>query len=339
MSAFSTYAGEKQWSVRCEKHFQFTPAIRRLYKYLHQRLDPEYFEIIPFETIQYEFGRWNQSQGMEATFNSEVTMLLQENSGSRSMLLRGLKSSATALHIPFFFEDPNDIKDFHRFQATFEQTLKEHGSSGYSSQFVSLPIVKYRSVSSYKHLPSLEHWEECDFGELRLNEWALCYNDTVMVRVPCSRFISHRGNLENKITSDENRPDVLDRRIRQGYQVELDVWVRDTSYWLGHDEPQYEVSFDWLMKDLGKKYIHCKDGPTFEHMLIRSGREGYNPNLFYHTNEDYALTTRRYVITHPCETLLEGSINMMPEMASIKRNEEREKAYAVCSDAIRNWKD
>ena len=335
MSALSTDAGEKRWSIRCEKHFRFTPAIRRLYKYLHQRLDPQHFEIIPFETIEYEFGRW--AQGKEDMIDTAITKLLRENATSRTMVLRGLKASSTALHIPLFLEHANDLVGFHTFQAAFEHVLQTHGHTGYSSKFVSLPIVRFRSSFSHTYLPSIEQWEECDFGELRLNEWKVCSGDTVLFRMPCSQFLCHRGNYETKFVPDENRPDIVDRRIRDGYGVELDLWFRDERYWLGHDEPQYQISFEWLLYNLSKKYIHCKDGPTFEHMLLRCGREGYSPNLFYHTNEDYALTTRGDVICHPGKALLEGSINMMPEMGSAKPKEEREKAFAVCSDAIRNW--
>lgn len=337
MSTLSTDAGEKQWSVQCEKHFHFTPAIRRLYKFLHQRLDPQYFEIIPFETLKYELIRW--TSGEQSVASDPMFQLLKANAKSFVMQFRGLKASYTALHIPIFFEDPRESVEFHKLQAKASHLLVEYGCGGHSSLFHSLPIVRFKNTNSAKHLPSIEQWEECDFGELRLTEWRIYCEGLAFYRAPCKQFLCHRGNLESKFVPDENRPDLLDRRISEAYGVELDLWCSDDKYWLGHDEPQYEVSFDWLMKDLSKKYIHCKDGETFEHMLLRCGREGYRPHLFYHTKEDYALTTRGHVIVHPGIYLLDGSINMMPELGPEKKTAEYHKAFAVCSDTIRNLRE
>ena len=337
MSLASVDSQEKTWSVRCNKHFMFTSAIRRLYKFLTQRLDPEYFEIIPFQTLTFELLRWKE--GERSSVSDPMFTLLKKNSRSFVTTFRGVKASSTALHISLFFEDTRDAVFFHSLQAKCSQLLSEYGTAGHSALFHSLPIVRFKNTHSAKQLPSIEQWEECDFGELRMNEWRICREGLPFYRIPCQQFVCHRGNLESKFVPDENRPDILDRRIRDGFGVELDVWCSEDQYWLGHDEPQYEVSFDWLMKDGAKKYIHCKDGPTFEHLLLQCGREGYNPHLFYHTKEDYALTTRGHVIVHPGVHLLDCSINMMPEMGAEKPWGEYYRAFAVCSDTIRNLRE
>jgi hypothetical protein len=42
--------------------------------------------------------------------------------------------------------------------------------------------------------------------------------------------------------SYENKPIIL-KAIKLGYDVEIDIWVIDGAFYLGHDEPQYNVIF------------------------------------------------------------------------------------------------
>ena len=55
-------------------------------------------------------------------------------------------------------------------------------------------------------------------------------------------YIAHRGNINGKFESYENEPNYIDRAIELGYDVEIDLWWVDGRTYLGHDEPQYEVS-------------------------------------------------------------------------------------------------
>jgi hypothetical protein len=305
---------------------------------LEQRLDPQFFELVPFNHLQFTLAEWGGSE--HSMLNDRIFTLLHEQPSGFVAELRGLKSSMTALHIPLRLEATADLVRFHQLQVKVQDLLREYGCAAQSSLFISIPIVRFKNTSSAQHLPSIEQWEECEFGEFRMKEWQICFRNEIQYRVLTTQYICHRGNLQSKFIPEENHPEVLDKRIEQGYGVELDVWCSEGKFWLGHDEPQYIVSFEWLMKDASKKYIHCKDGATFEHLLLRCGREGYRANLFYHTNEHYALTTRGHVIVHPDAQILEGSVNMMPEMSGRARSwEEREKAFAVCSDAIHNWKE
>jgi hypothetical protein len=260
---------------------------------------------------------------------------LKKDNHSFITKFRGVKVSMSAIHLWGYFEDSQEATRMNKLVATLEKGCQEYGLTYQKNIFVSVPIVRFKNTSSLQHVPSFERWEECEFGELRMLEWTIRKGEQTYYTVPLNRFICHRGNLEKKFVPDENKPELLDRRISEGYGVELDVWFAKGAYWLGHDEPQYEVSFDWLMKHLGSKYIHCKNGETFEHLLSRCGKEGYAANLFYHTSEDYALTTRGHVIVHPGKPLLRGSVNMMPEMSVQRRPlSEWNKTFALCSDSL-----
>jgi hypothetical protein len=62
----------------------------------------------------------------------------------------------------------------------------------------------------------------------------------------------------------ENNPEYIDTTILLGYEVEIDVWVIEGTFYLGHDEPQYGVTLDWLNKQKDKLWIHCKNIEAIE---------------------------------------------------------------------------
>ena len=65
-------------------------------------------------------------------------------------------------------------------------------------------------------------------------------------------LISHRGNIDGKFESYENEPNYIDNAIKEGYEVEVDVWYIDNILYLGHDKPQYDVDFRWFRDRLTK---------------------------------------------------------------------------------------
>ena len=72
-------------------------------------------------------------------------------------------------------------------------------------------------------------------------------------------LISHRGNINGKLESYENEPNYIDLAITKGFDVEIDVWVKDGIIFLGHDKPQYGVDFRWFKDRISKLWIHCKN--------------------------------------------------------------------------------
>ena len=328
----STGLKEKQWSVVSGQQFFFQPSIRRLYKQLRRDLSSDYFEIIPLEELRFELVRWFDSGCW--FLDSWLLPFLKRENHAFCIHFRGIKLSMSAIHLCGYFESQVEATRLNQLTASVEKGFQEYGLPFQKNIFLSIPIVRFKNTFSLQHAPSFERWEECEFGELRMLEWVVTQGKDDYYHVPLSRFICHRGNLTQKFVPDENKPELLERRIREGYDVELDIWYHNDGYWLGHDEPQYEVSFEWLMKDAAAKYIHCKNGATFEHLLNRCGNEAYIANLFYHTNEDYALTSRGHVLVLPGKPLLTGSINMMPEMATQRRpDSEWKKTFALCSDS------
>jgi hypothetical protein len=69
-------------------------------------------------------------------------------------------------------------------------------------------------------------------------------------------LISHRGNTNGLFAFLENQPKYLDSAIKQGYDVELDIWKVNNELWTGHDYPQYHITLDWLYSRIKNIWIH-----------------------------------------------------------------------------------
>jgi len=140
-------------------------------------------------------------------------------------------------------------------------------------------------------------------------------------------LISHRGNLNGK-SDEENHPNHIDIALRQGFDVEIDVWkVNQVEWYLGHDEPQYKVSIDFLKNR--KLWCHAKNIEALNKMLK------HNIHCFWHQKDDVTLTSKGYMWTYPNKMLTDKSICVLPE----KNNENPKKCLGICSDYIVNYKD
>lgn len=182
-------------------------------------------------------------------------------------------------------------------------------------------------------------WSEATFGTIQISSWTIgtC---TLLMRpsdrydfttVKCPLHILHRGNSLNN-PAVENSPEKLLELVRTNHHVELDIWSRSGKLFLGHDGPEIEVSYDWLLNVISRALIHCKDGRTFRDLRTWFAERAIAANLFYHTTEDYALSTNDWVITYPGKTTFRGFLSMMPESAS--KDPLAEDCFAVCSDKL-----
>ena len=60
------------------------------------------------------------------------------------------------------------------------------------------------------------------------------------------KYISHRGNVDGICLELENRPEYIDAAISLGYDVEIDLRTLNGCLYLGHDDPQYPISLEWM---------------------------------------------------------------------------------------------
>jgi hypothetical protein len=143
-------------------------------------------------------------------------------------------------------------------------------------------------------------------------------------------YISHRGNIDGKKPHLENQPEYIDDAIALGYDVEIDVWMIEGVLLLGHDEPQYGITQDWLNERYDNLWIHCKNIEVMEWFnILRSY------HYFWHEEDTLTLTSRGVVWAYPGKQPIKGSIAVMPERSS----DDVSICIGICSDVIKKYKD
>jgi len=141
-------------------------------------------------------------------------------------------------------------------------------------------------------------------------------------------LISHRGNINGRISENENNPLYIERALHRGFEVEIDVWYKDNRWYLGHDKPQYEIDLDYLKNS--KFWCHAKNIESLNMMLTYS-----DIHCFWHQEDDVTLTSRNIIWTYPDKQLTENSICVLPE----KNNQTIKKCLGICSDYVVNYKE
>ena len=140
-------------------------------------------------------------------------------------------------------------------------------------------------------------------------------------------FISHRGNLHGPNPSDENKIEYINNAINHDFEVEVDLWFKNNSYYLGHDEPQYEVKLEFLKNK--KFWLHAKNLECFYEL------SKYDLNFFWHEEDKIILTSKGYFWNYPGTLLSNKSICVLPE----KSGEKKPKCAGICSDYIKEYYD
>jgi len=141
------------------------------------------------------------------------------------------------------------------------------------------------------------------------------------------RWILHRGNNAGP-NSIENDPVKIYDLLIKGYEIEIDLWYRDGKFYLGHDRSEYEIHE--LFLDNTGLWIHCKDAQTLEYMNKNKKELHY----FYHTNEDYVLTSKGYIWCLVGNPALENSVVVMPEKGNYNLSILEKKNCIICSDYL-----
>jgi hypothetical protein len=143
-------------------------------------------------------------------------------------------------------------------------------------------------------------------------------------------LIAHRGNIDGKSELYENEPNYIDKALKKGYDVEIDVWVIEGNFYLGHDKPQYGITLEWLDKRKNELWIHCKNIEAME--WFNSLFDTYN--YFWHQKDTLTLTSKGYIWAYPGKQPIKTSIAVMPEIY----NDDISQCLGICSDYIQNYK-
>ena len=99
-------------------------------------------------------------------------------------------------------------------------------------------------------------------------------------------IIAHRGLLDGPNDQLQNNPKQIEKALAENFDVELDVWYQNGKYFLGHDTPNYEVTWDWLSQP--NLWLHCKNLPAFFNMRENTIVHNY----FWHENDAVIITSK-----------------------------------------------
>jgi len=139
-------------------------------------------------------------------------------------------------------------------------------------------------------------------------------------------FISHRGNTEGRDESRENSPEHIDIAISKGFDVEIDVWAKGESIWLGHDAPERQIDAEWLAQRKDRLWVHCKNSEAASLLKKRMPEL----NFFWHQQDDLVMTSKGHIWAYPGKQPIEGSIAVMPEIFG----DDLSECEGICSDFI-----
>lgn len=148
-------------------------------------------------------------------------------------------------------------------------------------------------------------------------------------------IISHRGNL-NGASEFENHPGQIEECIHRNLECEIDLWVVCGKFYLGHDEPQYEVDFEWLVSYEKKLWVHCKNVESLQNL---SGSSNHSLHYFWHQSDDYVITSKKFVWVYPGQDLIPNCIAVLPETwKAIKPTNQINTAFGICTDYPESYK-
>lgn len=143
-------------------------------------------------------------------------------------------------------------------------------------------------------------------------------------------LISHRGNINGKNIPLENNPDYIKDAIHLGYDVEVDIWYSNNTFWLGHDNPEYQIGLYFLLENSDKLWCHAKNIEAIVEM-----KKEKNINCFWHQKDDITLTSKGYIWAYPGKQPIKNSIAVLPEIYQ----DNLDVCKGICSDHIINYKN
>ena len=145
------------------------------------------------------------------------------------------------------------------------------------------------------------------------------------------KLISHRGNIKGRIPEKENSPDYIIEALQQGFDVEVDIFYHlNYGWYLGHDQPTYELDMLKFVPYFDKLWFHCKNLDALWKIIE------WDVHYFWHEEDRFTLTSENYIWTFPGNDLTDRSICVLPEKYHLSLNQLLNCA-GICSDYVKNY--
>lgn len=135
-------------------------------------------------------------------------------------------------------------------------------------------------------------------------------------------IIAHRGNLLGPNKGSENGPEYIKNTISKGFDVEVDIWVLNNKIYLGHDGPEYLVDLSYIISISKNSWFHCKNIDA----LLFFIKDFPDFRFFWHQEDDYTLTSNKFIWTYPNKNITDKSIIVDLEGSC------NNVSYGICTD-------
>ena len=145
------------------------------------------------------------------------------------------------------------------------------------------------------------------------------------------KLISNRGNTNGANAEFENTQPYIQEAINKGYDVKIDLWVKDGKLHLGTDEAKIQLDIDWLERNHRKLWLQCRDIEVISKFTELDSR-GSNIHFFWHDSNKISLTNRGYMWCESGEVVPGGIVYQPGYVDTVKG------FYGVCSDNIELYK-
>ena len=141
------------------------------------------------------------------------------------------------------------------------------------------------------------------------------------------KIISHRGNLDGRKPECENNPTYIQQALDLGFDVEIDVWFVDGSFFLGHDAPIYYVDRSWIMIRCSSLWCHAKNIEAMENLLLID-----DVNCFWHENDKMTLTSNGIPWMYP------GNYTSRGVTVELDMPHKIPYVWGICTDYCLDWR-
>lgn len=149
------------------------------------------------------------------------------------------------------------------------------------------------------------------------------------------KIISHRGNLNGIEQHRENNPLYIDECIKLGFDVEIDLRVKNKQLFLGHDYAQYQISIDWLLERKNSLWIHVKEYEALVEILNYKQQL----NFFCHESDKYTLLSNGLVWCHDLTNVMNQNCIIPLLSYDQVQSYNQYNFFAVCTDYVFDCKN
>lgn len=139
------------------------------------------------------------------------------------------------------------------------------------------------------------------------------------------KIIAHRGNLYGPDKQKENTLLAVEECISKGYDVEIDIWYKNSKLFLGHDFPKILISIDFLNKFKNNLWLHAKNIEVIDELIST------DYNWFWHETDKLTLTSKGIPWCYPGNYLKSGIT------VELEYKKEISEVYGICTDYPLKW--